>query len=109
MTLQIFSAWVSDSEPPKTVKSWREDEDQAAVDGAVTDDDAVARGLFGLVHAEVDAAVLLEHVPFFEGTRIEQQLDAFAGRQLALGVLAVDTLLATAEAGQLHAFFPAGE
>jgi hypothetical protein len=51
--------------------------------------------------------VLLEHVPFFEGIRIEQQLDAFAGRQLALLVLAVDTLLATAEAGQF-ALFPAG-
>ena len=23
MILQIFSAWVSDSEPPKTVKSWQ--------------------------------------------------------------------------------------
>jgi hypothetical protein len=36
--------------------------------------------------------------------RIEQQLDAFAGRQLALLVLAVDTLLATAEAGQFALF-----
>ncbi|MPM67767.1 hypothetical protein SDC9_114691 [bioreactor metagenome] len=78
----------------------REDEDQTTIDGAIADHNAVARSLFGLIHAEVDATVLLEHVPFFEGTRIEQQLDAFAGRQLALLVLAVDTLLATAEAGQ---------
>jgi len=44
--------------------------------------------------------VLLEHVPFFKGVRIEQQFDAFASRQLALLVLAVDTLLAATEAGR---------
>jgi hypothetical protein len=49
--------------------------------------------------------MFLEHVPFFEGTRIEQQFDALAGAQLALGVLAVDALLATAEAGHFTLFF----
>ena len=83
----------------------REDEDQTAVDGTVTDDDTVTRGLFRLIHTEIGTAVLLEHVPFFEGLRVEQQLDAFAGGQLALLVLAVDTLLATAEAGQFALFF----
>ena len=32
----------------------------------VADDDTVSWYLFGLIHAEVDAAMLLEHVPFFE-------------------------------------------
>ncbi len=43
--------------------------------------------------------MLLEHVPFFEGAVVEQQFDALARRQLALGVLGVDAFLATAEAG----------
>jgi hypothetical protein len=41
--------------------------------------------------------VLLEHVPLFEGAVVEQQLDALARGQLALGVLGVDALLAAAE------------
>jgi hypothetical protein len=41
--------------------------------------------------------VLLEHVPLFEGAVVEQQLDALARRQLALGMLGVDALLAAAE------------
>ncbi len=49
--------------------------------------------------------MFFEHVPFFERARIEQQLDPFAGAQFALLVLAVDALLATAEAGQFTLFF----
>ena len=52
-----------------------------------------------LVHAEVGAAVFLEHVPLFEAAVVEQQFDALAGRQLALGVLGIDALLATTQAG----------
>jgi hypothetical protein len=37
--------------------------------------------------------VLDEHVPFFEGAFVEQQLDALARGELALGVLRVDALL----------------
>jgi len=48
--------------------------------------------------------VLLEHVPLFEAVVVEQQQDAFAGAELALGVLGVDALLATAEAGLLALF-----
>jgi hypothetical protein len=44
--------------------------------------------------------VLLEHVPLFEGAVVEQQLDALARRQLALGVLGVDALLAAAQAAR---------
>jgi hypothetical protein len=50
-----------------------------------------------LAHAEVDAAVLLEHVPLFEGAVVEQQLDALARGELALGVLGIDALLAAAQ------------
>ena len=75
------------------------------IDGAIPNHNTVTRRLFGLVHTEVDATVLLEHIPFFKGTRIEQQLDALARGQLAFGVLAVDALLATAEAGQFTLFF----
>jgi hypothetical protein len=48
--------------------------------------------------------VLLEQIPFFKGIRIEQQFQTFPGSQLALLVLAVDTLLATAEAGHFTLF-----
>ena len=43
----------------------REDEDETAIDGAVAGDDAVAGNLL-LVHAEIGATMLDEHVPFFE-------------------------------------------
>ncbi len=74
-----------------------EDEDQAAVDHPVAGDHAIARDLV-VGHAEVDRAVLDEHVPFLEGAVVQQQLDALARRQLALLVLRVDALVSTAEA-----------
>ena len=37
-----------------------------------------------------------ELIPLFEGAVVEQQLDALARRQLALGMLGVDALLAAA-------------
>ena len=76
----------------------REDEDRAAVDRAVAGDDAVAgHRLAG--HVEVGAAVLDEHVPLLEAALVEQQLDALAGGELALGVVGVDALAPAAEAG----------
>ena len=72
------------------------DEDQPAVDRAVADDHTVAGDLL-VRHAEVVAAVLDEHVPFLEARRVEQELEAFARRQLALGVLRVDALLAATQ------------
>src|SRR5215470_4189100 len=59
------------------------------IPGAVSRDHAVAGGLL-LRHTEVGAAMLDEHVPLFEGVRVEQQLDALACRELALCVLGVD-------------------
>src|SRR5206468_779653 len=68
------------------------------VDHAVTGHDAVARRTV-VLHAEVGATVLDEHVPLFEGVGVEQQLDALARGQLALAVLRFDALLAAAEPG----------
>src|SRR3546814_3407273 len=73
-----------------------EHEDQAAVDGAVAGHHAVAGDLL-LLHAEVEAAVLDIHVPLLEGALVEQDLQALARGQLALGVLRLDALLAAAD------------
>jgi hypothetical protein len=96
MTLQIFSACASDSEPPKTVKSCEKHEHQATVDGSAANHHTVAGDrLIG--HAEVVTTVFLEHVPFFEGATVEQELDALAGGQFALAVLVIDAFLATTQ------------
>ncbi len=52
-----------------------------------------------LGHAEVGAPVLDEHVPFLEAALVQQQLDAFPGGELALGVLRIDACLAAAKFG----------
>ena len=74
------------------------DVDDAAVDGAMTGDDAVAEVLL-LVETEIDGAMGHEHVSLFEAAFIEQDGDAFASRHLALGMLGIDALLTTTEAG----------
>ncbi len=81
-----------------------EHEHQATVEGPVAGDDAVAGHLL-LLHAEVGAAVLDEHVPLFEGVRVQKQLDALAGGQFALGMLSLYTLDTAPEAGFLALFF----
>ncbi len=75
----------------------RENKHHTAIDGAVADHHAVT-GNLGVSHVEVGTAVLNEHVPFFERTWIEQQFDALASSQLALGMLRVDTFLAATKA-----------
>ena len=97
ITLQIFSACASRERAAEDGEVLAEDEDEPPVDHPVAGDDAVARRPVGL-HAEVVAAVLDEHVPFLERAGVEQQLDALARGELALGVLRVDALLAAAEA-----------
>ena len=72
--------------------------------GAPAGDDAVAGDLLVLVHAEIDAAMLHEHVEFLERAMVEQKLDTFARGELAALVLGVDTLLAAAEAGAFAPF-----
>src|SRR3546814_914812 len=54
-------------------------------------------GLLLCLHAEVEAAVLDIHVRLLEGALGEQDLQALALGQLALGVLRLDALLAAAD------------
>ena len=75
-----------------------EDEDPAAVHQAVPGDDAVARHPV-FVHAEIGAVMFDEHVPFFEGPFVQQQIQPLPRRQFALTVLGVDPGLAAAHPG----------
>ncbi len=70
----------------------------AAVDGAPAGDDAVARNL-GLLHAELDAAVLDIHVELLEGAFVEQEIEALPRGELAAGMLGLDALRTAAGAG----------
>jgi hypothetical protein len=45
--------------------------------------------------------MLHEHVPLFERAFVEQEGDALAGGQLALGMLGLNAFLAAAKAGML--------
>ena len=68
------------------------------MDATVTGDEAVARDDL-LVHAEIAAAVRDQLVQLFKSAFVEQQFDALAGGELALGVLRGNPLRATAQAG----------
>ena len=62
------------------------------VDHAAAGDHAVAKGT-AAVEAEVGGAHRHVRLLFDEGVLVEQQIEALAGGQLALGVLGVDTRL----------------
>ena len=102
--LMIFCAWVSDSEPPNTVKSLANTKvlRPLTVPQPVT---TPSPGTLDLLHAEFDRAVLDEHVELLERALVEQKLDALARGQLAAGVLRLDALLAAAELGAGAALF----
>ncbi len=76
----------------------REDVHQAAADAAVAGDEAVA-GRALRFHAEIVGVVADEFVELFERAFIEQQVDAFAGAELALLVFALAALGAAASFG----------
>ena len=78
----------------------RKNEDQPPVDGAVAGYHPVA-GDDLTFHPEISAAVLLEHIPLFKGTAIDEQFNPLARRQLGFAVLAVDAFLTTTEARSL--------
>ena len=103
--MQIFSAKTSESEPPKTVKSWLEDD--TAAERAVAGDDRVAVGPVSRVEAGV--AVARVAVELDEGARVEQLLDPLAREQLAALVLARDRLLASGVLGPLAQLLEPGE
>jgi hypothetical protein len=75
----------------------REDKDGAAVDRAPAGYHAVA-GNLDVIHAEIGAAVLHEHVELLERAVVEQELDALAGGELRLRVLRLDALHAASDA-----------
>ena len=77
-----------------------EDENQTAVDGAAASHHTVARELLFL-HAEVVAAVLLEHIIFLERSFVEQHVDTLAGSVFAALVLLLNGFLAAAQTGFL--------
>ena len=89
MTLQIFSAYASDSEPPKTVKSWLKTKTEPAVDRPVAGDDAVAEDRCSSRPKSV-VAMRDERVELDERPGIEQQVEPLARRQLAARVLLLD-------------------
>ena len=58
-----------------------------------------------ILHPEVDAVMLDVHVIFFEAALIEEDAEALAGGQAALGVLGRDALLAAAHLSRGAALF----
>ncbi len=77
-----------------------EDVDQTALDGAPTGDHAVAQELF-LFDAKAHGAMGDEHIQFAERARVQKQLQALAGGQLALGMLSINAPLSTTQLGLL--------
>ena len=78
----------------------REDIDRAAVDGAITCDDPIAQELLAF-EPELVAAMGDEHAYLLKAAFVQQEMQAFAGGHLALGVLRVDAFLTTAQLGKV--------
>ena len=74
------------------------DIDEPAVDRAAAGHHAVSVGM-ALVHAEVRAAVMDEHVVFFETAFVEKEGQTLARRKFSLFMLRSDALFAAAETG----------
>jgi hypothetical protein len=89
MTLHIFSAITSPSEPPKTVKSWEKTQTRRPSMSPWPGDDGVAPRAV-LLHVELERAVANVGVELLERAGVEQLLDALARRVLALRVLLLD-------------------
>src|SRR5208337_2856571 len=85
----------------------REDVDQTAFHASVAGDKTVSVILL-LLHAEVVAAMRDQLVGLLESTLVEQKFDALAGRHLALFVLALAALCATAFQRHLVSLFQFG-
>ena len=96
--MQTLCDCTSEKEPPKIGEILGVDRDAAAVDLPEPGHYAVA-GEFFTGHTEVTDIVCGEPAQFLEGAAVQQQVDAFAGRQLAFGVLIGDARLAAAELG----------
>ena len=77
-----------------------EDENETAFDRTTTCYDTVAEELL-LLHAEVVATVLLEHVVLLERTFVEQHVNTLAGRIFATLMLFLNCFLTTTETSLL--------
>ena len=80
------------------------DKHQTAVDHAVASHHTITWN-FLVGHAEVGAPVFDKHVPLFESAFVEQDLDTLTRGEFAFGMLRIDTLLPTAQAGSRALFF----
>lgn len=58
-----------------------------------SDDTITGNAVFG--HAEINTIMFDKHVPFFEGAFVKQHIKAFTRGELSLGVLIINTALAT--------------
>ena len=96
MILQIFSACASDSEPPKTVKSWLNTNTSRPSIVPWPGDDAVAQVALA-IQPEIRRPMGNERVELHERIGVEQQLEALARGQLAAFVLLFDAFLTAAE------------
>ena len=92
MTLQIFPAYASDKRAAEDGEVLAEDEDRPTVHRAVTGDDAVAEERLVAPVAGRDEGIELD-----ERSRVEEQVDALAGGQLAGRMLLVDAVGTTPE------------
>ena len=96
MTLQIFSAYASDSDPPKTVKSWLKTKTSrpSIVPWPVT---TPSPRTICASSPKSDDAMGDERVELDERVRIEQQVEALARRQLAAACCCSIRVFAAAE------------
>lgn len=69
--------------------------DHLSVDGSLACDAAIAWNLL-LLHPELNTPVALKHVELHERSLVKEQLDSLASRQSVVGVVLVNTSLATA-------------
>ena len=77
---------------------------QASVDHAVARHHTIAWN-FLIGHAEIRTTMFYEHIPFFEGTFIQQHFNTLARSEFAFGMLCVDALLASAHSRGRALFF----
>jgi hypothetical protein len=96
MILHTFSA-------SENCKVLGKDINNPAINSTVAGNDPVPEELLAF-HAELGAAMGLEHIKLFKAAFIEQHFDPFPGGHPAFGMLLVNAFLATAQTGQVTHF-----
>ena len=103
MTLQIFCAWVSESEPPNTVKSWAKTKTSRPSTSpwpVITP----SPGKLLLLHAEIRRAMNDEFIELLKRTFVEKKIDPLAGGHFPGGLLFFEPFDAAAGFGQARPF-----